>query len=93
MDFRTLLLIFLVLCPASSVQTVKKVELKIDASAKIAWTDANYICATIDWWPKEKCDYNQCPWGSASIINMVTPAKLVVEGICCFSIFKSISIV
>ncbi|XP_016563307.2 heparanase-like protein 1 isoform X2 [Capsicum annuum] len=70
MDFRTLLLIFLVLCPASSVQTVKKVELKIDASAKIAWTDANYICATIDWWPKEKCDYNQCPWGSASIINM-----------------------
>ncbi|CAN4088400.1 unnamed protein product [Withania somnifera] len=70
MDFRILLLVFLALCPAFSAQTVKDVELMIDASAKIAWTDANYICATIDWWPKEKCNYNQCPWGSASMINL-----------------------
>ncbi|KAH0690578.1 hypothetical protein KY289_017936 [Solanum tuberosum] len=70
MDFRTFSLIFLALCPALSAQTVKEIVLTIDASTKAAWTDANYICATIDWWPKEKCNYNQCPWGSASIINL-----------------------
>ncbi|KAK4362276.1 hypothetical protein RND71_017517 [Anisodus tanguticus] len=70
MGFRTSLLIFLALCPAFSAQTIKDIELMIDASEKIAWTDANYICATIDWWPKEKCNYKQCPWGSASIINL-----------------------
>lgn len=79
MDFRTLLLIFLALCPAFSAQTVKEIVLTIDASAKIAWTDANYICATIDWWPKEKCNYKQCPWGSTSIINLVSPTSLLLK--------------
>ncbi|XP_060205002.1 heparanase-like protein 1 [Lycium barbarum] len=69
MDFRNLL-IFLALCPAFSAQTIKDTELMIDASVKIAQTDANYICATIDWWPKEKCNYKQCPWGLASIIHL-----------------------
>lgn len=70
MDFRTLLLFFLALCPAFSAQRVREISLMINPSVKVAWTDANYICATIDWWPKEKCNYNQCPWGSASIINL-----------------------
>ncbi|KAK6133885.1 hypothetical protein DH2020_032375 [Rehmannia glutinosa] len=24
----------------------------------------NFICATLDWWPQTKCNYNQCPWES-----------------------------
>ncbi|NP_001313156.1 heparanase-like protein 2 isoform X1 [Nicotiana tabacum] len=70
MDFRTLLLIFLALCPAFLAQTGEDTELMIDTSVKIAWTDDNYICATLDWWPKEKCNYKQCPWDLASIINL-----------------------
>lgn len=78
MNFRTLFLIFVALCPALSAQIVKQIVLTIDASTKVAWTDANYICATIDWWPKEKCNYKQCPWGSASILNLVTHTSLLL---------------
>uniref|UniRef100_A0A1D1Z3K1 Heparanase-like protein 1 n=1 Tax=Anthurium amnicola TaxID=1678845 RepID=A0A1D1Z3K1_9ARAE len=35
-----------------------------------AKTDDNFICATLDWWPPEKCNYNQCPWGQSSILNL-----------------------
>ncbi|CAN4086282.1 unnamed protein product [Withania somnifera] len=84
MDFRISLLIFLALCPAFSAQTVKDVEVMIDASVKIAWTDANYICSTVDWWPKEKCNYNQCPWVSASIINLDLSHPLLENAIRAF---------
>ncbi|XAR65251.1 Beta-glucuronidase [Bertholletia excelsa] len=30
----------------------------------------NFICATLDWWPTNKCDYNQCPWGKAGLLNL-----------------------
>lgn len=44
--------------------------LLINGTKTIAETDDNFICATIDWWPEDKCDYNQCPWGSSSVINL-----------------------
>lgn len=71
MDFRTLLLIFLALCPAFLAQIVEDTALVIDGTVKIAETDANYVCATLDWWPKEKCNYNECPWGYTSLMNLV----------------------
>nr|XP_029116793.1 heparanase-like protein 1 [Elaeis guineensis] len=42
----------------------------VKAVTKIAKTDINFICATIDWWPKEKCNYNMSPWYNSSIINL-----------------------
>ncbi|KAH0664324.1 hypothetical protein KY284_029255 [Solanum tuberosum] len=70
MGFASFLLIFLVLCPAFLAQIVEDTEFLIDGTVKIAETDDNYVCATLDWWPKEKCNYNECPWGSASLINL-----------------------
>lgn len=48
-------------------------ELKVIVKGvtSIAKTDDNFICATLDWWPENKCDYNQCPWGKAGILNLV----------------------
>lgn len=37
----------------------------------IGEVDSNFICATIDWWPHDKCNYNQCPWGYTSAMNLV----------------------
>lgn len=71
MGFPPFLLIFLALCPAFLAQIVEDTALVIDGTVKIAETDANYVCATLDWWPKEKCNYNECPWGYTSLMNLV----------------------
>ncbi|CAN4100391.1 unnamed protein product [Withania somnifera] len=70
MGFLPFLLIFLALRPAFLAQIVEDTEFVIDGFVKIAETDDHYVCATLDWWPKEKCNYNDCPWGSASLINL-----------------------
>ncbi|CAO2825848.1 unnamed protein product [Amaranthus hypochondriacus] len=41
-----------------------------NSTAKIAQTDDDYICATLDWWPSDKCDYGSCSWGMASLLNL-----------------------
>lgn len=55
--------------PLSALE-VEEAKILVDGTRVVAKTDANYICATIDWWPPEKCNYKQCPWGSASILNL-----------------------
>eukprot|EP00271_Cylindrocystis_brebissonii_P012830 TRINITY_DN32338_c0_g1_i1.p1 TRINITY_DN32338_c0_g1~~TRINITY_DN32338_c0_g1_i1.p1 ORF type:complete len:641 (+),score=76.78 TRINITY_DN32338_c0_g1_i1:155-2077(+) len=35
-----------------------------------ATTSDNFICATMDWWPPEKCDYGRCSWGNSSLLNL-----------------------
>ena len=42
-----------------------------NSTAKIGQTDDDYICATLDWWPSDKCDYGSCSWGMASLLNLV----------------------
>ncbi|GER38612.1 heparanase 1-like protein, partial [Striga asiatica] len=70
MAFRILLLFCFAIFPAIFAQIFEDGKIIIDTSAKIAETDDHYICATIDWWPQEKCNYNKCPWGSSSAINL-----------------------
>lgn len=72
MGFLAFVLTILALFPAFSVQAVEYAGLEIDTTARIADTDANYICATLDWWPHDKCNYDHCPWGLASVMNLVT---------------------
>ena len=43
----------------------------IDGENGIAEIDSNFICATMDWWPPEKCDYGTCSWDHASLLNVV----------------------
>lgn len=66
-----LALILLAFLPAILAQNVEDVVLFVKTTETVAQTDANYICATIDWWPEDKCNYNQCPWGSSSVLNLV----------------------
>ncbi|KAD2394313.1 hypothetical protein E3N88_41290 [Mikania micrantha] len=42
----------------------------IDGKNAIAKIDSDFICATMDWWPPEKCDYGTCSWGHASLLNV-----------------------
>lgn len=43
----------------------------IDGKAAIGRIDDDFVCATLDWWPPEKCDYGTCSWGHASLLNLV----------------------
>lgn len=47
----------------------------VDGKFAIGYTDEDFICATMDWWPPEKCDYGTCSWGHASILNLVRRRK------------------
>uniref|UniRef100_A0A1J3D3Z1 Heparanase-like protein 3 n=1 Tax=Noccaea caerulescens TaxID=107243 RepID=A0A1J3D3Z1_NOCCA len=38
--------------------------------AAVGTIDDDFICATLDWWPPEKCDYGTCAWDHASILNL-----------------------
>ncbi|KAK6133641.1 hypothetical protein DH2020_032551 [Rehmannia glutinosa] len=71
---------FCLLCCAE-----EEVNLSINGAISIAKTDDNFICATLDWWPETKCDYNQCPWGKAGILNLDLGNKILANAIKAFS--------
>ncbi|KAK6116433.1 hypothetical protein DH2020_049895 [Rehmannia glutinosa] len=71
---------FCLLCCAE-----EEVNLSINGAISIAETDDNFICATLDWWPETKCDYNQCPWGKAGILNLDLGNKILANAIKAFS--------
>ncbi|KAJ0973855.1 hypothetical protein J5N97_015820 [Dioscorea zingiberensis] len=51
-------------------QVSTNVSIIVKGTAAVAETNDHFVCATIDWWPPEKCNYNQCPWGQSSILNL-----------------------
>ena len=39
-----------------------------------------FVCATLDWWPHDKCDYGRCPWGGASsLLSLNLSDPLLVD--------------
>lgn len=44
----------------------------IHGKSSIGKIDNDFVCATIDWWPPQKCDYGKCSWGHASLLNLVS---------------------
>lgn len=63
---------------ASVASPVAYSTIGINASGTIAETDDNFVCATLDWWPHDKCNYNQCPWGHSSAINLVRTPLIII---------------
>lgn len=63
----------------------EEVKLRVKGATSIAKTDENFICATLDWWPDTKCNYNQCPWGRAGILNLDLKNKILANAIKAFS--------
>ncbi|XP_047314223.1 heparanase-like protein 1 [Impatiens glandulifera] len=51
-------------------QNVEEAAIVVNATTPVAFTDDSFVCATIDWWPSDKCNYNNCPWGSSSVLNL-----------------------
>ncbi|XP_076902211.1 heparanase-like protein 3 [Bidens hawaiensis] len=60
----------------------------INGKNAIAKTDNEFICATMDWWPPEKCDYGTCSWGHASLLNVDLDNIIFKNAIKAFSTLK-----
>ncbi|CAK9151111.1 unnamed protein product [Ilex paraguariensis] len=75
------LLLSVLLLPCLCLSMAEEVKLKVKGVTSIAKTDDNFICATLDWWPSNKCDYNQCPWGKAGLLNLDLDNKILANAI------------
>ncbi|KAI9124912.1 hypothetical protein K1719_004239 [Acacia pycnantha] len=56
-------------------------DLNVKVVTSIANTDDNFICATLDWWPSDKCDYGQCPWARAGMFNLDLNNKILLNAV------------
>ncbi|KAJ8772986.1 hypothetical protein K2173_028163 [Erythroxylum novogranatense] len=84
MGYTKSLICLLVSLPVILAQEVSRATMVVDSATTIAETDDNFICATIDWWPHDKCNYNQCPWGYSSVINLDLSHPLLSKAIQAF---------
>ncbi|KAL1364098.1 hypothetical protein HN51_012263 [Arachis hypogaea] len=60
----------------------------INAKSVIGTIDDDFVCATLDWWPPQKCDYGRCSWGLASLLNLDLNNQLLLNAVKEFSPLK-----
>ncbi|XP_057433201.1 heparanase-like protein 3 [Lotus japonicus] len=66
----------------------EKGTVTIDGKSAIGNIDDDFVCATLDWWPPEKCDYGRCSWGLASLLNLDLNNKIFLNAVKAFSPLK-----
>ncbi|GLT77136.1 hypothetical protein SLA2020_487480 [Shorea laevis] len=60
----------------------------VNGTSAIGTTDENFICATLDWWPPDKCDFGTCSWGKASLLNLDLENPILLNAVKAFSPLK-----
>ncbi|KAH7675070.1 heparanase 1 protein [Dioscorea alata] len=60
----------------------------VNGVSAIGRTDPDFVCATLDWWPPEKCDYGTCSWGLASLLNLNLSSNILLNAVKAFSPLK-----
>ncbi|PPS18634.1 hypothetical protein GOBAR_AA01936 [Gossypium barbadense] len=75
---------FAVLLSCLLVSKAEKVEVVVEGATSIAQTDEDFICVTLDWWPTNKCDYDQCPWGQVGLFNLDLKNKILEKAVKAF---------
>lgn len=78
MGMHLVVFLFLASLRLALSQDVEHGLILVEGIQAIAETDDNFICATIDWWTHDKCDYKYCPWGDSSAVNLVSILDLFV---------------
>ncbi|XP_048330032.1 heparanase-like protein 1 isoform X2 [Ziziphus jujuba] len=85
MEFCFSLFLLLISFPVILAQEdVVQANIVVVAATAVGEVDSKFICATIDWWPHDKCNYNQCPWGYTSAMNLNLSHPLLAKAIQAF---------
>ncbi|XP_012438821.1 heparanase-like protein 1 [Gossypium raimondii] len=71
--------------PAIFAQDISHGSIVVDGTMTVAQTDDNFVCATIDWWPHDKCNYDQCPWHYTSVMNLNLSHPFLAKAIQAFN--------
>lgn len=82
--FLSLFIYLISYLPVILARDVTRVTIFVDATKTVATNDEHFICATVDWWPHDKCNYNHCPWGNSSVINLDLSHPLLANAIQAF---------
>ncbi|KAK9203770.1 hypothetical protein WN943_014026 [Citrus x changshan-huyou] len=82
--FLSLFIYLISYLPVILARDVTHVTIFVDATKTVATNDEHFICATVDWWPHDKCNYNHCPWGNSSVINLDLSHPLLANAIQAF---------
>ncbi|XVF11845.1 hypothetical protein REPUB_Repub08aG0062300 [Reevesia pubescens] len=85
MEIRLILFLFMASIPAILAEDISHGTIVVDGTTTVAQTDDNFICATIDWWPHDKCDYKQCPWHYTSVINLNLSHPVLAKAVQAFN--------
>ncbi|KAL7137788.1 hypothetical protein ABFS83_10G116400 [Erythranthe nasuta] len=73
------------ICDVKGEERVVEGVVRIDGSRPIAVTDENFICATVEFWPPEKCDFGSCAWGNSSLLNLDLNNSVLFNAVKAFS--------
>ncbi|KAE8658302.1 Heparanase-like protein 2 [Hibiscus syriacus] len=84
MEFGLILVLSVTSITAILAEDISYGTIVVDGKTIIARTDDNFVCATLDWWPPDKCDYNQCPWHYTSVINLNLSHPLLAKAVQAF---------
>ncbi|GFP87305.1 heparanase-like protein 1 [Phtheirospermum japonicum] len=71
-------------CASFADNKVTNLTMIVIGSAKLAETDDSFVCGTLDWWPRTKCDFGRCSWGEAGILNLDLDNKILVNAVKAF---------
>ncbi|TYI67077.1 hypothetical protein E1A91_D09G273300v1 [Gossypium mustelinum] len=85
MEFGMILILFVASIPTILAEDISYGTIVVDGTTSIAQTDDNFVCATIDWWPHDKCDYKQCPWHYTSAITLDLSHPILTKAIQAFN--------
>ncbi|KAK1305802.1 Heparanase-like protein 1 [Acorus calamus] len=85
MSFKFAVLLFFCSLSGILAQDPLDATIIIRGVSTMAETDENFVCATIDWWPPQKCNYNHCPWGESSVLTLDVHHPFLAKAIQAFN--------